>query len=267
MSSTYVFDQAWQQERERLCALEDLFDTASTRRLASLGVQEGWRCLEVGAGAGSMARWLAERVGGDGAVLATDLDTRFLDGHGIANLTVRQHNILTDPLDEGAFDLAHARAVLEHIPERERALARLVTAVRPGGWVVIEDVDFDDAMTPATLRYTRPAELASLCERIVPGVARLFTAVGADPGFGARLTQALADAGLEQIGAEMHAPLVRGGANRDWVRLTVEQVGPRLVSAGMLAEDELTRFLELSAQPSNQYMPPFMVIAWGRRPE
>jgi 2-polyprenyl-3-methyl-5-hydroxy-6-metoxy-1,4-benzoquinol methylase len=266
MTSTYIFDQAWQQERERLCALEDLFDPATTRRLDSIGVREGWRCLEVGAGAGSVARWLAKHTGPSGAVLATDLDPRFLQEHGLANLTVQQHNILTDPLDDGAFDLVHARAVLEHIAERERALARMVAAVRPGGWVVVEDIDAEGVMASAMMRYTQPPELAALYERAVRGLTALFKAIGADAGFGVRLPQALADAGLEQIDVEVYAPILHGGTRRDWVRLTAEQIGPRMVSTGMLTADELARFLELTSQPESRYTPPFMVTAWGRRP-
>lgn len=70
--STYLFDQAWRQEHDRLHALEALFDDASAHHLARLGVGPGWRCLEVGAGAGGVARWLADRVGPSGQVLATD---------------------------------------------------------------------------------------------------------------------------------------------------------------------------------------------------
>ena len=66
--SSYVFDQAWVKERDRLRALEQLFDTSTTRRLADLGVGEGWHCLEIGAGAGGVARWLADRVGRTGHV-------------------------------------------------------------------------------------------------------------------------------------------------------------------------------------------------------
>ncbi len=42
------------------------------------------------------------------------------------------------------FDLAHARAALTHIPERRRALERIISAIRPGGWLMIEDVDMGE---------------------------------------------------------------------------------------------------------------------------
>src|SRR3954449_8618100 len=78
-TASYVFDQSWQGELERLRSLEALFDPASQRLIAARGLAPGWHCLEVGCGAGGMALWLADRVGPRGSVLATDLDPRFLD--------------------------------------------------------------------------------------------------------------------------------------------------------------------------------------------
>ena len=100
-------------EDERLDLLEQLFDPGSRRRRDL--VQPGWRCLEIGAGRGSMAIWLAERVGTSGQVVATDIDCRYLARLDLPNLHVVQHNILEDPLDvlgPGTFDLVFARLVL-----------------------------------------------------------------------------------------------------------------------------------------------------------
>ena len=179
--TTYLFDQAWRQEHDRLRALEALFDDASTYHLDRLGVSPGWRCLEVGAGACGVARWLAGRVGPTGQVLATDLDPRFLDSHGRDNLKVTRHDILADPLPDACFDLAHARAVLEHTPNRHQALARMVAAVRPGGWVLVEDVDFGGAMAAALARYLHPHDHASSYQRLMGGFEALFAAVSATP--------------------------------------------------------------------------------------
>src|SRR6516164_6521680 len=84
-------------EDERLALLEQLFDPASRRRRDL--VRPGWRCLEVGAGRGSMAVWLAEQVGPSGHVVATDIDITYLERLDVPNLEVRRHNILDDPLD------------------------------------------------------------------------------------------------------------------------------------------------------------------------
>jgi ubiquinone/menaquinone biosynthesis C-methylase UbiE len=263
--STYVFDQAWQKERDRLSALESLYDQTSRRILSDLGVGRGWRCLEVGCGAGSIALWLTAQVGETGRVLATDLDTRFLDGHGRANLDVRTHNIVTDPLDEAAFDLIHARAVLVHLPDREQVLKRLVAALRPGGWLVIEDVDFGRATASVLGHYFTgsPSEQTAV-ERIYRAFAAVFTANGADPVYGSRLTGALVEAGLTQVTAELHTPVVSGGSEQ-WVRGSAEQLAERLVATGITTADDIEWFLEATTKPDTYYLPPLMVSAWGQR--
>src|SRR4051812_38250562 len=97
-AGTYVPDQNWHKKGDRLGALEALWDPGTQSVIEALGIAPGWRCLEVGAGAGSIAAWLAARVAPDGDVLATDLSTRHLDGLSAPNLEVRRHDILKDPL-------------------------------------------------------------------------------------------------------------------------------------------------------------------------
>jgi 2-polyprenyl-3-methyl-5-hydroxy-6-metoxy-1,4-benzoquinol methylase len=262
--TTYVFDPAWQKERDRLGALESLFDAPSRRLLAGVGVGEGWRCLEVGCGAGGVALWLAERVGRTGRVLATDLDTRFIDGHGQENLDVLTHDVVSDDLEDAAFDLVHARAVLEHIPQRREVLARLVSALKPGGWLLVEDVDFGPPTTATLARFFSPQPVAAAAERLLRAVAAVFTAVGADPSLGSRLPGMLVNAGLVSVGAEVHTPVVAGGSET-WTRGTVEQLAGRLVDTGLVTVDDIELFLAATAEPSTFYAPPLMVSAWGQR--
>lgn len=139
--SEYIFDNAAPETRARFAALPLIFDPGTIRHLEARGFGPGWKCLEVGAGGGSIAKWLAESVGASGHVLATDIDTRFLETLRMPNLEIRQHNIASDPLPEKTFDLAHARLVLSHLPERRQVLQRMIAALKPGGWIVIEDVD------------------------------------------------------------------------------------------------------------------------------
>ncbi len=264
-TTTYVFDPNWAMERDRLRALESLFDDASMRHLTRLGVTEGWRCLEVGCGAGGIARRLAGHVGGSGRVVATDLDTRFVAGHGLGNLEVRQHNVMTDPLEEGVFDLAHARAVIMHIPDHQGALERVVAAVRPGGWVVIEDVVFGGPTAATLAGWSFPAEHAPLVERMYRAAETVMGAAGADASFGTRLPAGLRAAGLEQIGGEVHTPVVAGGIE-SWVPGSIQQLATRMEGAGLVSAKEVACFLALTADGSSLYTPPFMATAWGRRP-
>ena len=263
--SVYVFDQAWQQERDRLGALESLFDRATRRYLTELGLRPGWRCLEVGCGAGGVALWLADQVGTGGQVTATDLDPRFLDGHGRPNLDVRVHDVVTDPLASGAYDLIHTRAVLTHLPDRERVLARLVDALRPGGVILVEDVDFGGSSAGVLGRcVSAPDPLPAIAQRMFLAVAAVFGAVGADPMLGTRLPGALAGAGLLDVGAELHAPIVPGGAET-WTGGSLAQLRGRLLELGLAGAAEVDLALAMFDDPTVFHAPPLMVSAWGRR--
>jgi 2-polyprenyl-3-methyl-5-hydroxy-6-metoxy-1,4-benzoquinol methylase len=141
IKSDYLLDNAWQHARERLALLEAGQDPGTIRYLEMVRVGPGWNCLEVGGGGGSIAEWLCHRVGPTGHVVATDIDTRFLDALDYANLEVRRHNIARDELAQDAFDLVHTRAVLSHLVERDTALTRIVAALKPGGWLLVEEPD------------------------------------------------------------------------------------------------------------------------------
>jgi ubiquinone/menaquinone biosynthesis C-methylase UbiE len=137
----YVFPNAAPQAATRLGALAEVFDPGTIRHLEARGVGPGWSCVEVGGGLGTMTRWLSASVGQRGRVLATDIDTRLLDAIRLPNVEVRRHDIVAEPLPAAAYDLAYTRLVLEHLLEPDRALARIVESLKPGGWAVIEDFE------------------------------------------------------------------------------------------------------------------------------
>src|SRR5262249_29873553 len=125
-ATEYVFDNSGTNAEVRYRELSRLYDANTIRHLKERGIQEGWSCLEVGGGGGSIASWLCLRVGVSGRVLATDLDPRFLKALSFPQLEVRKHDIRTEGLPTCSFDLAHARLVLMHLPERETVLRRMI---------------------------------------------------------------------------------------------------------------------------------------------
>lgn len=275
--STYLFTHKWAGEEERLGGLSRFYDPGTRRHLDSIGVGAGWNCLEVGAGAGSIACWLASRVGPTGRVLATDLDTGLLDRLSVSNLEVRRHDIVTDDLPAGAFDLIHARLVLEHLAGRDRALDRMVAALAPGGWLVVEDLDWV-SVTPVA---GRGADAFRRFVRVVPRVMRL---AGYDPAYGRRLPVEMARLGLVEVRAEGVVPVLRGGDDRlDWARLSIRRMGEAMNSfdghggpARRLAARACRRFPglwqrsldsvgRLLDDPSFFAIGPVMMTAFGRR--
>jgi SAM-dependent methyltransferase len=264
--SDYLLDNAWEQQRQRLADLEGWFDPGTIRHLTALGVTAGWRCLEVGGGGGSIARWLCQHVGPTGHVVATDLDTRFLAALNDPNLDVRQHDITRDPLPERTFDLIHSRFVLEHLPDRDRATAlrRMVASLAPGGWLLIEETDSASWLPAPEVS----AEVATLFTRWTHAFIALCTSTGVDPYAGRRGLGELCALRLSEVDAEGRVYMVRGGTSQAHVwLLTAEQVRPRLVASGYLSDDEMTRILSLFADPSFTWMEGLVMATWGRKPE
>jgi ubiquinone/menaquinone biosynthesis C-methylase UbiE len=140
-TETYLLDNSWERARERLGMLGAFLDPGTIRHLEGLGVDEGWRCWEVGGGGGSIAAWLCRRVGQSGRVVATDIDPRFLAALEEPNLEVHQSDIAASPVERGTFDLVHARLLLEHVPDRDAALRHMAAGLKPNGWLLLEEMD------------------------------------------------------------------------------------------------------------------------------
>ena len=139
-NESYLLDNQQSEAGRRFEALSELFDPVTFRHLAAVGVSAGWACWEVGAGGVSVPAWLAEQAGPSGRVVASDIDTAWMPVEAAA-FEVLRHDVGVDQPPAGGFDLVHARLLLTHVPARIEALASMVRALRPGGWLVIEDAD------------------------------------------------------------------------------------------------------------------------------
>lgn len=133
--------------------------------------------LGVGAGGTSVASWLAGRVGPSGRVLATDIDTSWAAPAAGSVVEVLRHDVGRDEPPGDGFDLVHARLVLVHVADRERALRAMADSLRLGGWLLMEDAD--PALQPLICldEYGPEQELAN---RLRAGFRSLLAARGAD---------------------------------------------------------------------------------------
>jgi SAM-dependent methyltransferase len=259
---TYLFDNRGPETPDRFRGLSASFDGWTIQHLERVGVAPGWRCFELGAGGGSIARWLADRVGPTGHVLATDVDPRHLAGLAGPNLEVREHDIVEDPVPEGPFDLVHTRLVLQHVPQRRRVVRKLVGLLRPGGWAVLEDF----ALQPH-LYSLGDRESARLFRAGDQAVWKAFRDRGADPGFGRALPGLLVRAGLEEVNADAYATLWRGGTPGAAVlAANYRQARESMLATGKITDESLERLLHRLEEPGNARFSSLLVSAWGRRP-
>jgi SAM-dependent methyltransferase len=261
---TYAFENALAVQRERLRALEALLDPGTIRHLEACGVRPGWRCLEVGAGGGSIAAWLCERVGAGGSVVATDIDTTVLEDLSQPNLEVRAHDVLDDELPAGEFDLVHLRLLLAWLTDPRAALNRLVVALRPGGWLVAEEMDFASVAPDPRLGQAA----CTLFARVVDAHNAVLAAKHVfDRAYGRRLVGDLADAGLAEVGCEGRAAMWHGGGagGRVW-RLTFAQLREPMIASGRVSAADVDGAIALCADPRLSFLSQVTMAAWGRRP-
>jgi len=261
---TYAFDNALAVQRERLDTLEELFDPGTIRQLEARGVAPGWRCLEVGAGGGSVAAWLGDRVAPDGSVLATDLDTKWVAELSHPNLEVRVHDVLEDDLPEGEFDLVHVRLLLAWLRDPRVGLERLIAALKPGGLLLAEEIDFVSSVPDPRM----DAAPRALFERVANAHNTVLAEQHSfDPFYGRRVAGDLEDAGLTDTGSDGRAAMWRGGGpgGRIW-RLSIDQLRDPIITSGLMSATEIDAALALCDDPRLTTMSPVMMAAWGRRP-
>ena len=257
--SKYAIDQAWHRERKRLASIEVVLDPLEITLFEAVGVKEGWSCLEVGAGGGSIAEWFCRRVGPTGKVVATDLDTRFVEVIEERNLEVRKHDIAVDELEENFFDIVHARAVMEHVTDRQSAIGNMVGALKPGGYLIISSGDYLSFMPTVDVDE-------DLFLRVSSKFLELLSLSGFDPNYGRRVRRLLLEANLVDVRLEGYVMEWGGDLPMTEVwGLLFEQLSGRLVEMKMAQEDEITRLLSMIREPSFRAMGPILVMGLGRR--
>ncbi|MEV6773849.1 methyltransferase domain-containing protein [Nocardia sp. NPDC051030] len=242
-------------ELQRLRLLEEYLEPVTTAALERTGVESHWRCLDVGAGAGAVARWLAGRCV-DGHVIAADIDTRFLTPE--RNLEVCEFDARTGEFAPQSFELIHTRALLMHLPERAGLVARCLSWLAPGGWLVATD---PSGFTASSSPYPHWRVLMN-------AFWELMAAHGGDPLWGRQgLARTVAEAGFADVGMSIDATIVGAGGPADsfW-RLFFAQVGPHMVELGLLAAEDLAAGVALLDEPTFFDSPDAFVTVWGRRP-
>jgi SAM-dependent methyltransferase len=240
----YVLDNDQPTAAAMLQHLSTILDAFTIERLETAGVPEGGRCLELGAGNGSVAAWLAEMTGPRGSVVATDIKPQHVRPY--RRVAVLDHNLVTDPLPPGPFDLIHARLLLAHLPQRRDILRRLLDVLGPYGVVLVEEWG---ATCPAMVLVAPDPDAATLYERYQHALLAVFAEQGNDTTWSRQVPAAMSEAGLVDIDTAVYAQSWPGGTAGCLLPVTVSaELRERLVRHGISGED-LDRLREALADP------------------
>lgn len=135
----YIFDnKSEEREFQRLQLVEAANDPTTIRLLEETGIQPGWHCLEVGAGAGSILRWMGSQVGPTGLAVGVDKKTAYLHKVDSPPVRIYKGSFLDVPLEQ-SFDLLHSRYVLIHNQEERAILEKMYSLLKPGGWALLKN--------------------------------------------------------------------------------------------------------------------------------
>lgn len=246
-------------EKIRLERIAALTDPATIRYLEQIGVQEGWVCAEVGAGAGSIVRWLSNRVGHFGKVHAIDIEPSYMAGVTAPNLEVRQQDVTTDPLAQGTYDLVHCKILLMHLADRERVLGEFVRALKPGGYLLVEEADIRSIQ-----RVDPPSPLLT---RAAAALETFFYFGGADPGYGMKLLPAVRRTGLKVLGTDCQLTAVQAGTPEiQTIVMSLAKLAAMIVTAGLMGQKEVEAAFDQLERPSETVIyTPTTVSVWGQR--
>ncbi|WP_329014083.1 class I SAM-dependent methyltransferase [Streptomyces sp. NBC_00690] len=226
----YVFAGSGAGECDRLGLLARLLDPLHQRALQAAGMRSGLRCLELGSGTGTISAWMADQVGADGQVTATDINLSFLKDLPRSNLTVRELDVLSGEMPSEAFDVITCRALLHHLPQWESVVHRLAGALAPNGVLVLIEPDAGAALFGEAKH-----------QRFWSAWCRWGQSEGIDFRLGHKLPRAVRLAGLDLRDVSIEVPFYcEGSPWSDLYRSTVEAARPRL--GPWLAPDLIAEF-------------------------
>jgi len=253
----YALDNSWDRAKRRLSLLEQHLDPMTKRRMTMLGIRPGMRCLEVGAGGGSVAAWLCEQVGPAGRVVATDINIQLLQDIKLTNFEAIRHDITIDSAPAYDFDFVHARWLLHHLSQPGHAIRRMIDALRPGGWLLLEENDFFPFYTSTSQLYI---------DFMVALVENVVRPAGGNAYLGRQLPAMVAEMGLQQVSGEGDFPVLRGGSPvAQFYSLSAEQIRERIIESGELSPERLDEALELLKSPDFWAFGAAGVAVWGQR--
>ncbi|HZO69454.1 MAG TPA: methyltransferase domain-containing protein [Kribbellaceae bacterium] len=261
----YALDNASNTAARMLACLTTVLDPYTQDLLAPL-IPDGGRCLELGAGNGSIACWMAERAGPHGNVVAVDRDPRHVRDHPAVSILTADVTA-PDGLPGCDYDLIHARLLLAHLPQRGELMHRLASRLAPGGHLVVEEWgQFAPPGTAQVLWHPEDSGLPDLYRDYQQALLELFRRAGNDTTWCARAASAMRVAGLVDVRTSTYARSWAGGTAGTMLPCCVSaEKEAELAAAGMPVADQ-RRMRELLADPQTLLLGNPIWSTVGRRP-
>lgn len=204
-----------------------------------------------------MTRWMSEEYAPECAVTAIDVDPRNLVADLPPAVRVQTLDLSQQSMGSGLYDLVHCRFLLVHLPDHLQVLRRMVASLRSGGALVVVESDYDSWEVPDGY-----PEL----QRVRDAYVELARHNGWNLSLGSEVATMMELAGLQEVAAEGHVVLSRGGGTTcDLVARSIVALRPDLLAAGVADTDVSAAATALaSPQLAMRYVTTW--ATWGYRP-
>ena len=253
------------QGRERLRLLSEVMAPSTRALLADVGVPAGSKCLDVGCGGGAVTLELARAAGPAGRAMGVDLDEtkveiarREAEQRGCSNVSFEVRDLTKWEPDE-LYDVVVARFLLTHLADPGGVVSAMRRHVRPGGVIVVEDIDFRGHFAEPDCPALR---------RFVELYTRSVQARGADPNIGPRLPGLLRGAGFGDVRMKLVHPAALEGGIKLLTCVTLESIAEAVVGDGLITDEKLRETIEelyaFARDPHTVLGGPRVFQAWGR---
>lgn len=255
-------------ELDRLKFQHTVWGPVTERFFDRLGVGKGWRCLDVGAGPGLVSIDIRERVGESGEVVALEPSAYYRDWfqgeinrHGWQNVRVVGGTSFDAHLPREHFDLVFVRWVIGFVPDPASFLIPLISALRPGGVVAIQDYVHEGCVLFPN---------GGAWDLFPESMRKWWRAGGGDPYVGIRLPTVMRKLNLDVI--DYHPNTLSGGPESPvmkWIGLFQTSQLPVMVEKNVITPsqaDAIARDWRLHLQdPDAMFFSPFVMDVAGRK--
>ncbi len=188
----YLMESA--NEAERLLKKSDY--ESSKQQLLLTGLRAGMTAVDAGGGAGFVTKIISEVVGDGGKAILVDQSSERLDAartfnRGQKNISFTQSPLENISIESGSADYVFCRFVFEYLNSPELALKELVRITKPGGKIVVGDLDHN-MLSHFPLSEKLQAQLTEVFNKLQAQKAL-------DPYVGRKLYSWFYKAGLKEI--------------------------------------------------------------------
>ena len=174
---------------------------------------------------------------------------------------MRSHDVAREPLPENRFDVVHTRLVLMHLPDREKIISKLISTLKPGGYLLLEEFD------SVSLRADPAANPAEFDFATIRAMYCLMVQRGVELRCGRLLDSWLRRLALKDVASEGRLFTWRSGSlGAQLLSLNIEQIRNDMIAAGMISNEQVEADLERLAEGDATFPSPTLWAAWGRKP-